>query len=99
MEGETKPVKSYPCNNWGLYEMHGNIWEWCQDVWQENLGNKPAVDPLYSGETGSEQTNVRRVVRGGSWFDRGGGCRSALGYGSRADDRDGNFGFRLSLNC
>lgn len=97
LEGKTKPVKSYPCNNWGLYEMHGNIWEWCQDAWQENLGNEPAIDPLHEGKTESERASLRRTVRGGSWFDRGGGCRSALGYGSRPDDRDGNFGFRLCL--
>ena len=58
---ETAEVKSYPCNAWGLFEMHGNVWEWCQDYWSEQSNKEPAFDPK-GPDTGSG-----RVVRGGSW--------------------------------
>ncbi|WP_020560741.1 formylglycine-generating enzyme family protein [Thiofilum flexile] len=86
--GSTKPVKSYPPNDWGLYEMHGNVLEWCQDVWQPHLG-KPAVTEL-QGQS--------HVIRGGSWANKGRNCRSAFRlFRSTPDDRDSYLGLRLSL--
>ncbi len=85
-------VKSLPCNNWGLFEMHGNVWEWCQDYWQEDLSSEePLLDP-----TGPEQGELR-VVRGGSWFLGGRGVRSAVRGKFAPDFRSTHVGFRIAL--
>jgi formylglycine-generating enzyme required for sulfatase activity len=92
---ETAEVKTYPCNAWGLYEMHGNVWEWCQDGWQRNLGKEAVCDPWQW-----QQPLVgfsARVVRGGSWGNCGRGVRSAYRSGNAPDDRNGDLGFRLAL--
>ena len=91
LKGETKEVKSYPPNTWGLYEMHGNVWEWCADYWQDDLGVEPVVDP-HGPENGDS-----RVVRGGSWIFIGRHVRSA--FRSRGDPgfRSDYLGFRLAL--
>jgi formylglycine-generating enzyme required for sulfatase activity len=64
------PVKSYQPNAWGLYDMHGNVWEWCQD-WYGEYTPGALVDPA-GPESGSD-----KVRRGGSWFKYGYSCRSA----------------------
>ncbi|OQX03990.1 MAG: hypothetical protein BWK73_37695 [Thiothrix lacustris] len=87
---QTADVKSYPPNSWGLFEMHGNVWEWCQD-WFGDYPAEPVVDPQ-GAESGSH-----RVLRGGSWIAHGRYCRSA--YRGRSDPagRDDSSGFRLAL--
>ena len=61
---ETTEIKSYPCNAWGLYDMHGNVWEWCQDSWQRHLGEEAVCDPwLEQQPLGSDSC---RVARGGT---------------------------------
>ena len=107
-KGETKEVKTYPCNAWGLYEMHGNVWEWCEDQWQDHLGKEDVIfSPSTSGrgvgvrETaggGQEQgAGVGRVVRGGSWSNNGGCVRSAIRHRSVPAHRIDSLGFRLAL--
>ncbi|OAI14084.1 MULTISPECIES: formylglycine-generating enzyme family protein [Methylomonas] len=91
---KTVAVKSLPANSWGLYEMHGNLWEWCRDVWQVDLGTAAVVDPLTQGDG---TTGGGRVLRGGSWNDFGGGVRSAFRFRYAPDDRDHLIGFRLAL--
>ncbi|EIJ35952.1 formylglycine-generating enzyme family protein [Thiothrix nivea] len=105
---ETTDVKTYPCNGWGLYEMHGNVWEWCEDEWRSHLGTEDMLfSPSPSGrgvgvrETaagGQEQgAGVLRVVRGGSWNYYGRSVRSAIRNGNVPDFRNLNIGFRLAL--
>ena len=67
---KTTPVGSFPANAWGLYDMHGNVWQWCQD-WYGDYPQKDVVDPQ-----GPEKGEYR-VLRGGSWSNDPRYCRSA----------------------
>jgi formylglycine-generating enzyme required for sulfatase activity len=94
--GRTTPVGSYGANGWGLYEMHGNVREWCADLWDgSGLPGGRVIDPQGPA---SPAIGSRRVVRGGGWHDVAGNCRSAfrLNYGS-LDDHYFDFGFRIVL--
>ena len=82
------PVKTYAPNRWGLYDMHGNVWEWCQD-WFEAYHGADAKDPQ-----GPKQ-GTHRVKRGGSWSSTGYGCRSANRALEHPYSRMKNTGFRL----
>ncbi|OAI11333.1 MULTISPECIES: formylglycine-generating enzyme family protein [Methylomonas] len=89
----TVAVKRLPANAWGLYEMHGNVWEWCRDGWREDLGCDDVTDPLFD----PTDRDVARVLRGGGWYDDGGDVRSAVRSGDQPFDRDHGIGFRLAL--
>jgi formylglycine-generating enzyme required for sulfatase activity len=86
----TDPVKNFAANKFGLYDMHGNVWEWTQDCWNDSYNGAPSNGKAWQGG------NCRkRVLRGGSWYDSPGSLRSAdRGYGS-ATDRGSGSGFRL----
>jgi formylglycine-generating enzyme required for sulfatase activity/serine/threonine protein kinase len=86
--GKTSEVGSYQANGWGLYDMHGNVYEWCADWYGEKLGG--GSDPE-GASTGSY-----RVNRGGSWISLAQDCRAANRAGFTPEIRYGNLGFRLA---
>jgi formylglycine-generating enzyme required for sulfatase activity len=84
--GWTVPVGSYPANPFGLYDMHGNVWELCNDWWGDYGGT--VTDPVGPGAGSS------RVVRGGDWWRDAQGCRSAIRSGSNPSGAGDIVGFR-----
>ncbi len=89
----TVPVKNLPSNGWGLYQMHGNVWEWCEDELRSYDG-EPQRDPVGQGGKSEE---APRAVRGGSWSIIARGARSAYRLALRPGDADLFLGFRLCL--
>ncbi len=87
----TQPVGQLYPNSLGIYDMSGNVWEWCQD-WAADYFSKSVINP--QGPNGSPF----RVLRGGSCGYDALRCRVSYRFGSYPDDRFGNYGFRLLLS-
>jgi formylglycine-generating enzyme required for sulfatase activity len=87
----TTPVGSFPANPWGLFDMHGNVWEWVQDVVHDNYEGAPLDGSAW--EEGGDQ--ARRVLRGGSWLYNPRYLRSALRNGFSAVLSNDIVGFRV----
>ena len=96
---QTTNVGSFPANGFGLYDMHGNVWEWCLDHWHDNYEGAPTdgsawIDPDESNEESSDESK-NRVLRGGSWDNNPEFCRSAIRNYDTPDDRNYDNGFRV----
>ena len=88
---KTSPVGTYPANVWGLYDMHGNVWEWCFN-WNGEYPSGSVTNP--SGPA----TGSYRVVRGGGWGFGAVYCRSAYRLGIVTSNRNFGLGFRVALS-
>lgn len=91
--GKTMSVGQYSANGFGLYDMHGNVWEWCQDTRHENYQGAPSTGIAWVGGDSS-----RRVLRGGSWSSSTQCVRSANRLSSAPSKRNSSVGFRLALS-
>jgi len=87
--GKTHSVRQKEANQWGLYDMHGNVWEWCED-WFGDYNADDQVDPA------GPASGCGRVFRGGSWYSLARNCRSAKRLWWPLYDRNRSFGFRLA---
>jgi formylglycine-generating enzyme required for sulfatase activity len=98
--GETTPVGSFGvANGFGLYDMHGNVWEWCLDDWHDNYENAPTDGSAWLDDNDNlNRKSGRAVLRGGSWFFNPEFCRCASRYSYYIAQRDDLYvyiGFRV----
>ncbi|NET32879.1 MAG: SUMF1/EgtB/PvdO family nonheme iron enzyme [Cyanothece sp. SIO1E1] len=90
-KGKTTPVGSYAPNDFGLYDMHGNVWEWCLDHWHDNYEGAPTNGSAWTTDGDSS----RRVLRGGSWYLYPDYCRAAGRVRNGPDLRFDYLGLRV----
>jgi formylglycine-generating enzyme required for sulfatase activity len=88
----TTPVGSFPPNQFGLYDMHGNVWEWCMDDWHDNYKKAPNDGSAWLKNV---KTASSKVLRGGSWDIDPRNCRSAYRFNLTRVNRRTSFGFRV----
>jgi len=89
---ETTVVGSFKiANEFGLYDMHGNVWEWCQDDWHNNYEYAPTDGSAWI----SNKAKINKLLRGGSWNNNPGNCRSAYRYNGNLDYDHNSLGFRV----
>ena len=89
---KSQPVGSYPANPWGLYDMHGNVWEWAEDSWNQSYTGAPT-----DGKAWRDGDTRERVLRGGSWFSYPWLVRSACRDRFGTSERRSYLGFRVAL--
>jgi formylglycine-generating enzyme required for sulfatase activity len=86
----TTEVDGFPANQWGLQDMHGNVREWCADLWHDSYQGAPADGSVWSDGGGKT-----KLLRGGSWGLKHRHCRSACRGGIHPDYRFSSIGFRV----
>jgi len=89
---ETTEVGQFPANPFGLFDMHGNVWEWCEDDWHDSYQGAPSDGTPWLD---TERTEARRLLRGGSWNFNPRNCRSAYRDDFTRAGRSYNVGFRV----
>ncbi|MGD1950754.1 MAG: SUMF1/EgtB/PvdO family nonheme iron enzyme [Leptolyngbyaceae cyanobacterium] len=90
----TIAVGSFPANSFGLHDIHGIVWEWCQDYWHDSYEGAPTDGSAWL--TGNEEAH--RVIHGGSWGDSPRYCRSAYRFDLTPDFRSNTTGFRVACS-
>ena len=93
---KTVPVASLPPNPWGLFEMHGNLLEWCADDWHDAYQDAPTDGRAWIDVESTSLSGVERVVRGGSWLSYARSVRAACRLAYQPDVRYRYLGFRCS---
>jgi len=88
---QTTEVGSFPANAFGLYDMHGNVWEWCADHWHDNYEGVPNDGSIWL----SSDESLERLLRGGSWIYLPENCRSAYRNNSNPGNNLIDIGFRI----
>ena len=96
---ETTEVGIFPANSFGLYDVHGNVWEWCEDHWHENYINAPDNGkPWLEEDNSTEIEELPRVIRGGSWDDTAYYCRSGVRLWALPNFKGKLIGFRIAVD-
>jgi formylglycine-generating enzyme required for sulfatase activity len=91
---KTTPVGTFKPNAFGLYDVHGNVWQWCQDIFHSDYTGAPADGSAW--DTGANSDI--KVYRGGSWSNDGKNCRSAIRYATDHNTRTDVLGFRVAAD-
>jgi formylglycine-generating enzyme required for sulfatase activity len=89
---KTTSVGIFPANPFGLFDMHGNVWVWCEDHWHDNYEGAPTDGSAWLNRN---KGDAERILRGGSWLDYPRYCRSAFRGRNSAAGRSDNIGFRV----
>nr|WP_299405620.1 bifunctional serine/threonine-protein kinase/formylglycine-generating enzyme family protein [Acaryochloris sp. IP29b_bin.148] len=91
---QTIVVGKFPANPFGLYDMHGNVWEWCADHWHGNYADAPS-----DGSVWQDQYFFACVLRGGAWNAQAASCRSAARIWEAASEQSSHIGFRVACTA